>query len=88
VVTALAMIHAAIQQTGVHTVDGVHLERFATNSPEVDLPGFAWKLPPYEYVEDKMPIDILAGSDKMRSLLEEGEFLKIRSETLVESVDC
>lgn len=88
VVTALAMIHSAIRQTGVHKVEGVQLDRFATNSPEVDLPGFAWKLPPYEYVEDKMPIDILTGSDKMRFLLEDESFLTIRSETLVESLDC
>ncbi len=88
VLTALAMIHAAIRQTGVHCLEGVQLDRFATNSPEVALPGFAWKLPPYEYVEDKMPIDILTGSDKMRSLLEGGGFPEICSETLVESVDC
>ncbi|MEW6001555.1 MAG: DUF1343 domain-containing protein [Nitrospirota bacterium] len=27
---------------------------------------FAWKKPPYEYETDKMPIDILAGTDRLR----------------------
>jgi uncharacterized protein YbbC (DUF1343 family) len=31
---------------------------------------FAWKQPPYEYEEFKMPIDILAGSDRLRKDIE------------------
>lgn len=31
---------------------------------------FSWKLPPYEYEEEKMPIDILAGSDRFRREIE------------------
>jgi len=31
---------------------------------------FAWRQPPYEYEHDKMPIDILAGSDTLRSQIE------------------
>jgi uncharacterized protein YbbC (DUF1343 family) len=31
---------------------------------------FAWKLPPYEYEEVKLPIDILAGSDRLRRDIE------------------
>jgi uncharacterized protein YbbC (DUF1343 family) len=31
---------------------------------------FAWKQPPYEYEEIKMPIDILAGSDRLRKAIE------------------
>jgi len=27
---------------------------------------FAWRQPPYEYEHDRMPIDILAGSDTLR----------------------
>jgi len=34
-----------------------------------------WKLPPYEYETEKMPIDILAGSDRLREGLENGEDL-------------
>jgi uncharacterized protein YbbC (DUF1343 family) len=34
---------------------------------------FAWKNPPYEYEEEKMPIDILAGSDQLRTTIEQGK---------------
>ena len=34
---------------------------------------FSWKEPPYEYELEKMPIDILAGSDRMRNEIERGE---------------
>jgi len=33
---------------------------------------FAWRQPPYEYEHDKMPIDILAGSDTLRKQIESG----------------
>ena len=33
---------------------------------------FAWRPPPYEYEHDKMPIDILAGSDVLRKQIESG----------------
>ena len=35
-----------------------------------DLAAFSWKQPPYEYEHDKMPIDILNGSDKLRLWVE------------------
>jgi len=31
---------------------------------------FAWRQPPYEYVRDRMPIDILAGSARLREAIE------------------
>ena len=31
---------------------------------------FAWRQPPYEYVSDRMPIDILAGSARLREAIE------------------
>jgi uncharacterized protein YbbC (DUF1343 family) len=31
---------------------------------------FAWRLPPYEYEEEKMPIDILWGRDDLRTAIE------------------
>lgn len=34
---------------------------------------FLWKLPPYEYEYEKMPIDILAGTDRLRIMIETGE---------------
>jgi len=36
---------------------------------------FAWKQPPYEYETEKMPIDILAGTDRLRKEIEKGEKL-------------
>ena len=32
---------------------------------------FQWRAPPYEYEHDKMPIDILAGSPKLRGQIEQ-----------------
>jgi len=39
---------------------------------QVDPARFAWRQPPYEYEHDKMPIDILAGSEKLRGQIESG----------------
>jgi uncharacterized protein YbbC (DUF1343 family) len=38
----------------------------------VDPAQFAWRPPPYEYEHDKLPIDILAGSDVFRRQVEVG----------------
>lgn len=37
---------------------------------------FQWKQPPYEYETEKMPIDILAGTDRLRKDIESGKSLK------------
>lgn len=37
---------------------------------------FRWRMPPYEYETEKLPIDILAGSDKLRIYIEDGRDLK------------
>jgi uncharacterized protein YbbC (DUF1343 family) len=42
---------------------------------------FRWKEPPYEYVYDKNPFDVIAGTDKLRAALERGDSL----ETIVAS---
>jgi len=31
---------------------------------------FEWKIPPYEYVYDRNPFDVIAGTTKLRSRLE------------------
>ena len=36
---------------------------------------FQWKKPPYEYEQEKMPVDILAGSNRLREDIERGEGL-------------
>jgi uncharacterized protein YbbC (DUF1343 family) len=38
----------------------------------LDTDRFAWRQPPYEYEHDKMPIDILAGSNRLRQQVESG----------------
>lgn len=43
------------------------IQTFRTASREK----FAWRQPPYEYEHDKMPIDILAGSDVLRRQIEQ-----------------
>jgi uncharacterized protein YbbC (DUF1343 family) len=35
---------------------------------------FKWKKPPYEYETKKMPIDILAGTDRLRKDIDKGKF--------------
>jgi uncharacterized protein YbbC (DUF1343 family) len=35
-----------------------------------DPTSFAWRPPPYEYEHEKLPIDILAGSDRLRTQIE------------------
>ena len=37
---------------------------------------FSWKQPPYEYEREKMPIDILAGSDQLKKDIEQGIDIK------------
>jgi uncharacterized protein YbbC (DUF1343 family) len=37
---------------------------------------FEWKKPPYEYEIEKMPIDILAGTDRLRKDIENGKSLE------------
>jgi uncharacterized protein YbbC (DUF1343 family) len=39
---------------------------------QMDPSQFAWRKPPYEYELDKMPIDILAGSPRLREQIESG----------------
>lgn len=36
---------------------------------------FRWKQPPYEYVFDKNPFDVIAGSDSLRKAIERGDSL-------------
>jgi len=69
-ITYIALIQEAIRQTGLHSVSGQINETFVANSAETALPGFAWKMPPYEYEFEKMPIDILLGNGWLRPKIE------------------
>ncbi len=48
---------------------------------------FAWKQPPYEYEIEKMPIDILAGTDKLRKDIENREDINKMEEWWKEQCD-
>jgi uncharacterized protein YbbC (DUF1343 family) len=37
---------------------------------------FRWKEPPYEYVYDKNPFDVIAGTDKLRQAIESGDSIE------------
>ena len=45
------------------------LDEFRRQNPQQ----FAWRQPPYEYEHEKMPIDILYGSPKLREAVEAGD---------------
>ncbi len=45
------------------------IDEFRRQNP----PAFAWRQPPYEYEHEKWPIDILFGSDRLRSTIERGD---------------
>jgi uncharacterized protein YbbC (DUF1343 family) len=44
----------------------------------LDLYGadFRWKEPPYEYVFDKNPFDVISGTDRLRISIERGDSLE------------
>jgi len=59
---------------------------------------FRWKVPPYEYVYDKNPFDVISGTDKIRKAFENNveldeivsswqtplkEFLEVREQHLI-----
>lgn len=77
VLTSVALLQETIRQTGIHALDEAERgeETFVAASAECDLPGFAWKRPPYEYERDRWPIEILAGNDWLRRAIEERESL-------------
>jgi uncharacterized protein YbbC (DUF1343 family) len=62
-------IHVVDRQTFRPVETGVALlSTFRESDPEQ----FAWRQPPYEYEYEKLPIDILAGSDQLRIQITRG----------------
>ena len=47
---------------------------------------FKWKEPPYEYVFDKKPFDVIAGTDKLRIAIEQGLSLESINESWQEEL--
>jgi len=41
---------------------------------------FRWKRPPYEYVYDKNPFDVISGTAKIREAFEQGTALDVIAE--------
>ena len=66
----------------VHVTDRVRFKPFLTGLALVDVarrlaPGeFAWRRPPYEFERRRLPIDILLGTDTIRTALERGAGLR------------
>jgi uncharacterized protein YbbC (DUF1343 family) len=48
--------------------------------------GFEWKKPPYEYELDRMPIDLIAGTDRLRKTIVAGKSLKAFEEKSLEEL--
>ena len=48
---------------------------------------FKWKDTPYEYVFDKNPFDVIAGTDKLRASIERGDSLELISESWKAGLD-
>ncbi|MEI8280978.1 MAG: DUF1343 domain-containing protein [Armatimonadota bacterium] len=72
-----AIMVEAIIQKGLHDSSHVKTERFVAAGKETNLPGFAWKQPPYEYEYEKLPIDILFGNSWVREAIEQAEGLDV-----------
>jgi len=63
----------------IHVTDREKFKPFKTGTAvikavrELYPKHFQWKKPPYEYETEKMPIDILAGTDRLRRDIEKGK---------------
>jgi uncharacterized protein YbbC (DUF1343 family) len=70
-------IHVIDRNTFKPVITGVAVMKAA-----IDLYNdkFEWKQPPYEYIYDKLPIDVIAGTDNLRKGLENGQSLENLSE--------
>jgi uncharacterized protein YbbC (DUF1343 family) len=60
-------IHVLDRRAFLPVLTGVAL---ITTFRQLDPSRFAWRQPPYEYEHEKLPIDILAGSDALRTQIE------------------
>jgi uncharacterized protein YbbC (DUF1343 family) len=48
---------------------------------------FHWKVPPYEYVYDKNPFDVIAGTNKLRAAIERGDSIETIAASWREGLD-
>jgi uncharacterized protein YbbC (DUF1343 family) len=66
-------IHVLDRRTFEPVIAGVAVVRAAFDVYRKD---FRWKEPPYEYVHDKNPFDVIAGTSALREALERGDDLR------------
>lgn len=66
-------VHALDREQFEPTIAGAALVKVAY---ELYSDKFKWKEPPYEYVYDQNPFDVIAGSDSLRKAIEEGASLE------------
>ena len=79
-----AQIHVTDRNAFLPVLTGVAVIRAMYHlCPE----GVFWKLPPYEYEEEKLPIDILAGTDELRLQIEQGCSLEDISRSWQKNLD-
>ncbi|MBS1791613.1 MAG: DUF1343 domain-containing protein [Acidobacteria bacterium] len=68
-----AQLHVTDRQTLKPVITGVALIKAMHDLyPE----GFKWQTPPYEYVYDRLPFDVIAGTTKLREQIESGASLE------------
>lgn len=81
--------HAGISCGGVqiHVLDRCEFEPVIVGiamvkaAYEMYTDSFRWKQPPYEYVYDRNPFDVIAGTTKVREAIEQGSSLKAITES-------
>ena len=71
-------LHVTDREAFEPVITGLHMVQVAYDLYPVD---FRWKEPPYEYVFDRNPFDVIAGTSSIRRAIEKGT----RVETLQES---
>ena len=87
--------HAGISCGGVqiHVLDREKFEPVITGITMVKIAydlypdEFRWKEPPYEYVYDRNPFDVIAGTSKIREAMEAGNSIETLEESWNEELD-
>ncbi len=88
--------HAGISCGGVqiHVLDREKFEPVITGITMVKIAydlypdEFRWKKPPYEYVYDRNPFDVIAGTSKIREAMEAGRSIESLEESWREELDA
>jgi uncharacterized protein YbbC (DUF1343 family) len=77
-------IHVLDRETFEPVITGVTMVKIAYDlNPEK----FRWKEPPYEYVYDRNPFDVIAGTSKIREAIEGGSSIEALEESWRENLE-